>query len=243
MKNQRTSTLFSTLFPLGLLLALAGLTFWLMRVVEAPEKPQDRYLKHDPDYIIDSLQLRKLDREGRLRQSLTATRLTHYPDDDSTEVEKPVVVFTAPDKPNVTIQARSAEISANGEAIYLKDEVQVKRDPRTPEEAPLYGNMPDLTVLTEDETAITKSPVLITQGQSHLRGVGMKVDHKNQTYTIESRAQGEFVQTEAKKKSSAKNSAKAPASSTAPKATSKSASKSKSNSSSKSTARKKGSKQ
>ncbi|MCL2830412.1 MAG: LPS export ABC transporter periplasmic protein LptC [Betaproteobacteria bacterium] len=214
--SQRTSSLFSTLFPLGLLLALTGLTFWLMRVVENPENPEDRHLRHDPDYIVEALRLRKLDHEGRLRQSLTAARLTHYPDDDSTEVETPVVVFTAPDKPDITLQAQSAEISANGEAIYLKDEVRLKRDPRNAGEMPIVGEMPDLTVLTEDELAVTNSPVLITQGRSYLRGVGMKVDHKEQTYTIESQARGEYLLPETRKPPATK-SAPPPASKSRPK--------------------------
>jgi len=226
--NLRTSSLFSTLFPLGLLLALTGLTFWLMHVVEDPEKPEDRHLRHDPDYIVDALHLRKLDHEGRLRHSLTAVRLTHYPDDDSTEVEAPVVVFTAPDKPNITLQARSAEISANGEAIYLKDEVRLKRDPRNAGDAPMLGEMPDLTVLTEDEIAVTNSPVLITQGHSSLRGVGMKVDHKEQSYTIESQARGKYLLAETRKPSAksapppGSGSATAPASKPRPKARPKS---------------------
>jgi len=59
---------------------------------------------------------------------------------------------------------------------------------------------PDLTVFPDDEKAFTKSPVLITQGQSWLKGVGLQVDNRAQTYILESQATALLESKHAKKK-------------------------------------------
>ncbi|MDQ5941384.1 MAG: lipopolysaccharide export system protein LptC, partial [Pseudomonadota bacterium] len=71
------------------------------------------------------------------------------------------------------------------------DDVQIKRD-ATPTRAALFGYMADLTIHTEEENASTKTPVLFTQGKSWLKGVGMHIDNKTQTYVLESQAVGQF---------------------------------------------------
>jgi lipopolysaccharide export system protein LptC len=60
---------------------------------------------------------------------------------------------------------------------------------------------PDLTVFPDDEKAITKSPVLITQGKSWLKGVGLQVDNRAQTYILESQVTAVLESKQAKKKS------------------------------------------
>ena len=64
----------------------------------------------------------------------------------------------------------------------------------------LLVETPTLTVLTSEEKAFTESPVLITQGDSWVRGIGMQVDNKLQTYLLESRVTGQIESHLAKKK-------------------------------------------
>jgi lipopolysaccharide export system protein LptC len=52
--------------------------------------------------------------------------------------------------------------------------------------------MSELTVLTDEEKAFTKSQVLITQGKSWVQGVGMQVDNRFQTYVLESKVTGQI---------------------------------------------------
>ena len=62
----------SAIFPLSLLLALAGLTFWLRYATELPAERHDGKNRHDPDYIITDATLHKInqlpvaDEDGRL---------------------------------------------------------------------------------------------------------------------------------------------------------------------------------
>jgi lipopolysaccharide export system protein LptC len=189
----------SALFPLVILLALAGLTFWLRHAIELPDVRRDGKHRHDPDYLIDQPQLRKLDLDGRLQYTLNASEIRHFPDNDTTEVSQPKLVYLQTDKPTVTISSERAHIAQDGKQVEFIDNVQIERA-ATPTQAPMFATMRDLTVRPDDEKAYTQSPVLITQGQSWLKGVGMQIDHAAQTYVIESQAIGQFESKFSKKR-------------------------------------------
>lgn len=87
----------TSLLPLGMLVVLAALTFWLSRLIDEgkPRTPE----RHDPDYIVERFELRRFDQNGRLQHTLTGARLTHYPDDDSTVAEAPGSCTTSAERP------------------------------------------------------------------------------------------------------------------------------------------------
>jgi lipopolysaccharide export system protein LptC len=188
----------SALFPLTIMLALAGLTFWLRHAIELPEERKDGKHRHDADYIIDQPQVRKLDKTGRLQYTLDALQIRHYPDDDTTDVAKPFLVNLQPGRPSVSIRSERAHVSQDGNQVDFYDDVKVQRA-ATPAQALMLASMAELTVRPEDEKAFTKSPVLITQGNSWLKGIGMRIDQKTQTYVLESKAIGQFESKTAKK--------------------------------------------
>jgi lipopolysaccharide export system protein LptC len=189
----------SALFPLGVLFALAALTYWLRYATELPEPSQDGKHRHDPDYIVTTATLRKLDLDGNLKYTLKAVDIRHYPDDDSTDMTLPNVVYLNPSKPPVTITAQRGHASKDGEQVDLYDEVHIHRAPSAKDEA-MDATMEQLTVLPDDEKAYTKSPVLITQGISWVKGIGMQVDNRAQTYILESQAYAVLESRYAKKK-------------------------------------------
>lgn len=189
----------SALLPLSLLLVLAALTFWLQYVTEWPEERNDGKNRHDPDFIVNSATLRKLDATGRLVYTLVADEIRHYPDDDTTDLSRPRLVYLHPTRPPVTISALRGHSSPKGERVDLAGEVEVRRA-ATAQEAELVLETPELTVLTDEERAFTSSPVLLTQGSSWVKGVGMQVDNKQQTYLLESRVTGQIDSHFAKKK-------------------------------------------
>ena len=175
----------SALFPLSLLLVLTGLTFWLRYATDSPQPKFDGKLRHDPDYIVTDAILRKIDLTGRLKYTLSAADIRHYPDDESTDMLKPNLVHFQAKKPPVTMSAERGHISKDGEQVDLYDNVNIRRSASAQYEE-LTAYMPELTILPDVERAFTKSPVLITQGKSWMKGVGMQVDNRAQTYLLES---------------------------------------------------------
>jgi lipopolysaccharide export system protein LptC len=190
----------SALFPLSLLLVLTLLTFWLRYATQLSDPNRDGKYRHDPDYFLSDIVLRKLDPEGLLKYTLRAAEVRHYPDDDTTDLVKPHLVQQArgDDKPPVTISAERGHLSDDNQRVDLYDRVRIYRPPAVKSEE-LTAAMDQLTVFPDNETAFTKSPVFITRGTSWVKGVGMQVDQRAQTYLLESRAVG-FMESKRKGK-------------------------------------------
>ena len=75
----------------------------------------------------------------------------------------------------------------DGEQVDLYDNVRLHRA-ATAKDPETIGTTTQLTILPDEEKAYTREPVLITQGKSMIKGVGLQVDGRKQTYLLESRA-------------------------------------------------------
>jgi lipopolysaccharide export system protein LptC len=189
----------SAIFPLTILIILLGLTFWLRYAIQLPDERKDGKNRHDPDYIIEQSKLSKLDVTGRLHYTMTAKDIRHFPDDDSTDLIKPVIVILHTSKPPVTMSSERAHVNENAEQVDLYENVRILRA-ASPTQEQMLATMNNLTVRPDDDTGFTKDPVLIVQGKSWLKGVGMNVNNKTQVYVLESQAAGQFESKSAKKK-------------------------------------------
>ena len=181
----------SALFPLSLLLVLAGLTFWLRYAIELPDGRRDGKYRHDPDYIINDATIRKLDCNGQINYTLPAPEIRHFPDDDSTEVTQPRLIYLHPTKPPITMTADTAHLSSKGEQVDLHDNVRIHRAATLKDEA-MVVTTPQLTVLPDEDKAFTQSPVLMTQGKSWIKGVGFQMDNRARTYLLETQARAQL---------------------------------------------------
>ena len=179
----------NTLFPLTILLVLAGLTFWLRHASRVDEPDHDRRLHHGPEYIITDGVLTKIDETGNLRYILKAIDIRHFPNDSITYLKEPRLIYMPPTKPIITTRAKRGQVSPGGERVDLYDDVQITRA-ATPDRPMMTASMSQLTVFPDEERGFTKSPVLITEGKSWLKGIGMQVNYVLQTYTLESNAVG-----------------------------------------------------
>ena len=178
------------LFPLALMLSLALLTFYLERMVnEAETTPNKR--RHDPDYIVTNFTSTTFDGQGRPLSVLSAARMVHFPDDDTTELQAPRVVQTKPQEPRITVSAERGMVSANGEEIFLYDNVVLVReaDHERPE-ARLTTSF--LHVLRERNLVRTDREVNIVEDTRSLTGRGMEYDNEARVFTLMADVRGRF---------------------------------------------------
>ncbi|MBI3522953.1 MAG: LPS export ABC transporter periplasmic protein LptC [Betaproteobacteria bacterium] len=171
----------ANLFPLVLLTLLAALTFWLERASQVGGIGYDKR-RHDPDFVVDNFTLRRFNLDGSLQHSLSAKEMLHYPDDDSTTVTDPALIFFGNTSPT-RLSAHKALISKDGKQVRLSDDVRVVREASAgnPE---LLVTTAEMVVYPDDEIARTSAPVSIVQGHSVLTGAGMEVDNRAHTYTL-----------------------------------------------------------
>jgi lipopolysaccharide export system protein LptC len=180
------------LFPIVLVALLASLSFWLQRMATIEEARRDGSQRHDPDAIAENFTVRRFDASGQLRYRLTAPRLEHFPDDDSSELRSPTLIQFPQDRPPLTFSADHALLASEGETVFLWDNVNVVRA-ATAERPELRTRTPDLTVQPDLGIAFTSSPVEITQGQSWVKGIGAHLDNNTSTFVLQSQVTGIYI--------------------------------------------------
>jgi lipopolysaccharide export system protein LptC len=177
---------FSTtrLFPLGLMLALALLTFYLERTVREDDAPA-ALRRHDPDYFVTNFTTTTYSGDGSVETVMSAERMVHYPDDDTTELFAPRVVQAKPHQPRFSVRAERGQLSRDGDEIFLYGGVLLVRDASA--EGPEARMTTEfLHVLRERSLVRTDREVKIVEGGRSLQGRGM--EYNNDTRELVLRA-------------------------------------------------------
>ena len=181
----------SNLFPLLLLLALAAGSLWLERAIQAPERDKSGQMRHDPDFIAEDFGLTKMSAAGKPEYSLSAARMLHYPDDDSTDIVAPHLVQRHDNAAPVVIRADRGHISRNGEVASFYGNVVVVREAGRGR-SELRVQTEYLQIVPDRDIARTDMPVVITEGRSRLTGVGMEFNNETRQFALLSQVRGRF---------------------------------------------------
>ena len=180
----------SRLFPLALMLALALLTFWLERTVR-DEQPHPSLRRHDPDYLVERFVLTKYNAAGILESTLTAAKMVHYPDDDSTELVAPRVVQAKPNEPRMTLSADRGTLSNNGEEIFLFGNALLVREAGAGKpEARVQSSF--LHVVGARSLVRTDREVTVSEPGRALSGRGMEYHNETWQLFLRDQVRGRF---------------------------------------------------
>jgi lipopolysaccharide export system protein LptC len=115
-----------SLFPIIVLLLLAGVSVWLDRVTQQEETVKTDKTRHEPDFTADKLTLRRFDLTGKTQYILVADRMIHYGDDESTELVRPRLDYLNRPEP-VRMESDFATVSKDGDTVVLNDNVYLRR--------------------------------------------------------------------------------------------------------------------
>jgi lipopolysaccharide export system protein LptC len=183
---------FSTtrIFPLGLMLALALLTFYLERTVREDDSPPAAR-RHDPDYLVSKFTTTTYGRDGAVESVMSAERMVHYPDDDTTELFEPRVVQTKPQQPRYTVRAERGQLSRDGDEIFLYGSVLLVREALADKpEARMTTEF--LHILRDRGLVRTDREVKIVEGINSLFGRGMEYNNESRELLLRSDVQAVF---------------------------------------------------
>jgi lipopolysaccharide export system protein LptC len=176
-------------FPLLILALLAGFTFWLDRASQEEDSGNDAKLRHDMDFWVDRFTLRRFGQDGSIQHALSAKRMEHFPDDESTEVREPNLAYFREGQVT-TLTAKTAWLDKEGKHVRLDDDVRVVRNNKDGG-AETVITTSVLHVTPDDEVAYTSKPVTITQGQTVVHGTGgLEVDNKTRMAVLSGPVQG-----------------------------------------------------
>ena len=163
--------------PLLPLLLLLAATYWLnLQVQPLPVKP-DSSKRHDPDFIISKLSATTLNEQGMPHFIVSAQKMMHYPDDDSTHLDEPQLSSFNTDQPPVYIFAKRGEVSSKGDEIFLRDEVKLMRA-AGPSQSEMTLTTTFLHVIPDRDLADTDRPVTLEDDHNIVHATGMQFDNK-----------------------------------------------------------------
>lgn len=172
------------------LVLLAGLglfTFYLAQVADRgrPARAERPVAADEPDYFVERMALLTMNERGLPSYRLEAQRLQHYPADDRTEFEEPVMVSLDPERPRITVTANRGRLVDGGEQALLHGNVVITRA-ATANAAPMKAETEFAVVLPERDLVRTDWPVTVLQGGNVLTGVGMELDNRARRLRVDS---------------------------------------------------------
>jgi lipopolysaccharide export system protein LptC len=152
-------------------------------------------ISHEPDYFVERFALTRLNARGDPVFKMSAERLDHFPDDDSTTFVHPLLVSLDPGNPLVTLRADRGMSTTQGLETHLYDNVLLTRAATggataNPE---LRIESDYMLLLSEEDVARSDRPVRITYGDSVLTGVGMEFNNGSRRLEVKSQVRGRWV--------------------------------------------------
>jgi len=170
---------FSVFFPIFFAAILAFISYWVQISVENESEKRGNKLSNSPDYFLTNFKTTQTDSDGSIRFILSASEMTHFAQDDTTRLKKPLFIRYKNNAPSSQIEGGVGLVSIDGEEVQIIDNVKVARlETETKPKMELFTDQ--LTVLPNKDQAFTKRPVRITQApKTVVNAIGMRYDKKN----------------------------------------------------------------
>jgi lipopolysaccharide export system protein LptC len=182
---------YSAWFPVVLLAILAAVTVWLDREVQPPESTGDSRARHDPDYYVDHLKVTRMGPAGIPDYILFARKMTHYPDDDVTHLDEPRLISYRSAVTTTTVTSLTANMSGNGENVYLHDNVQLVRAAYA-DHSELTMQTSYLHVIPDANLAKTDQPVTIFDANILVTAIGLEFNSETHILKLLANVKGKY---------------------------------------------------
>ncbi|WP_229425413.1 MULTISPECIES: LPS export ABC transporter periplasmic protein LptC [unclassified Massilia] len=163
-------------------------SFWLLQAIQAGDGANPVNSLTEPDYIVENFSFVRMTESGAPRYVMSGAKLVHHPDNDVSEVTRPIVDSMAPGRPRMSMRAQRAQVFHGENRVELMDDVNIVR-PATPTSQAMHARTEALTVLVDDEIVKTSRPVQMTLGAAKVRAVGMVAENPTQKLHLGGRGQ------------------------------------------------------
>ena len=180
-------------WPLAVVALLAAVTFWLGQVAGVTLPADNARFRHDPDYVVENFAATSYDEEGQPQYRLSARKMVHYMDDDSTELDEPKLERKDVDMPTMRVRADRGLISSDGENVYFLGGVVVSRD-RSAKDPVLEMKTDYIRIVPEADIMRTDKPIVMRQGSSTIEAAGMFADAEKRYFELAGRVKAIYEQ-------------------------------------------------
>ena len=183
LHHKQKNLVYSTL-ALAMLLAF----LWIYSETGSPPAlPEKQGNTKEPEFFIKAMTTHNFDKQGNIKETLTANRVNSYNRGKRSELNNPVIHL-------FDNQQLSWQITANNGVVFQKDNrVELKKN--------VVVNSGDnnhilstqaLTIYPELDIAENKVAVTITSPQGTTTALGMKTDLKNQHTALKKNVKGHY---------------------------------------------------
>jgi len=186
-----------TYATLAIFILFAIGSYWLLQKTSEPTVSDKKSASRFPDYFMENFSVTRLNIQGQPESILTATKMQHYADDDSAELEQPSLNLnrTGTAKNSlVTLRADRAVFFKHKNILYLHDNVVIHRAAtKTQGELSIYTDYLKVDIATNiaetDLAAQVKTP------EAQIDSTGLIFDSIKGTLKLPSNVKGTYEAT------------------------------------------------
>jgi lipopolysaccharide export system protein LptC len=186
--NKRTAHRWRTLALMLTAVFFAFGSFWLLQAFQSDDTPGIGSSLNEPDYIVENFSFVRMTDKGVPRYVMSGARLAHHPENDVSDISKPIVESMDPSRPRMTMHADRGQVYHGENRVELMGNVDIKR-PATPKSEALHARTEALTLLADEEIMKTDRPVQMTLGAATANGIGMVAENPTQKLHLGGRGQ------------------------------------------------------
>ena len=195
----------TTLLLSAILLAILGVIYWLTEpAVTTVTNSQEAIIDQDADYFLTDALIKEYDLTGSLKYQLKSDSITHYPYNDHTLLQMPVLKNQGDSGQITTSRSDNGKLLPGGDDVELWNNVVVIQDNTSNRFATGAANSSQqnsgrvrmdtdfVTISMKEEIADTHRPVLITTDNGETRATGMTAYFQQGQIHLKSRVRGTY---------------------------------------------------
>ncbi|MAS81177.1 MAG: LPS export ABC transporter periplasmic protein LptC [Legionellales bacterium] len=164
---------------ISILLVIAGFSYWTLDTLTEGDATKLNELAHYPDYYLENFTTLTMNEDGTPKNRLRAVYMSHYQDDNTSELHKPELEIFRVDRPSIMITADSGWVTSNNDVILLSGNVYLHQDDE-------LGNLKveliaeDARVLVDEKYAETDKAATFITKRTVTNSIGMRIYFQEQ---------------------------------------------------------------
>jgi lipopolysaccharide export system protein LptC len=156
-----------------LLALLAAGSWWLAESLAPKDEAENKVDSSQVDYYSKNIHRTVLTAQGTPKEALFAEVMTHYKDDNRTDMDGPVMTLYKDGGEPWTIRAEKGTSLSGGQAVLLRGKVLITRKDNNGEEMEILTS--NVTYTPGRDYAETAEPVLMRSKDDTTRATGAQV--------------------------------------------------------------------
>lgn len=146
----------------------------------------------EADYYGEGLLNRQFDKTGKLQQSFSAERSTHYPLTNSTVFNDPVIHVQDEENEFWQVTANEGSMNDKDNTLRLRQQVEI-RPLQNGNKDEVVINTESLDYFTKQQVAETDQEVTMVSPEAHITAIGMRMDMKRQRMELNAKVNTRYV--------------------------------------------------